>query len=210
MSAQRVDDQSGELQMEIFIDKDTNIQKYKCLLCDSKFKKKFTSLRSDHMKRHISTVHLNKKAVCECGARISPPVLNRHKRTSCPLKKRNASASERIVQSSDGSVSGKCEFNYKIVTSADGMSTRITYDDIVLNGIKMKLVPVEVGANDAQSDAEWMMEEEWIESDPEGTSNGKFFYDNSFTSREELILIELSIVTEIVVDGNAIQDVPEN
>lgn len=120
--------------VEKYTDKDTNLPMYKCKMC------KYKSFRVDHVKRHINTVHEKKKIVCECGASISPPVLNRHKTTSCPLKKSDA------PKMNDGTVSGQCRFNYKVITSADGMCT-ITYDDIVINGIKMSLTPVAAAGN---------------------------------------------------------------
>lgn len=112
----------------------------------------FYSCRKDRVKRHIQDVHERKRAICECGAEITQSVLSRHRNESCPargknkIKNKKSKASNKPANVTNQPINdvqtGKIEINYRMEQS-DGALV-ITHDDIIINGIKLSLVPHEL------------------------------------------------------------------
>lgn len=112
---------------------------HQCSLCN------YSSNRKDRVTRHIRDVHENKRVMCECGKKITASILQRHKTSSCSLRKnltkvskKNGTKTFENRNEADETRGAFC-CNYTI-KSAEG-STVIEHDDILINGIPMALVP---------------------------------------------------------------------
>lgn len=118
---------------------------HQCSVCN------YSSNRKDYVTRHIRDVHENKRVICECGKKITASILQRHKTSSCALRKNFTKSSKKneTKTSENGNQSdetrGAICFNYTI-TSAEGNMV-IDHDDIIINGIPMALVPRSMVAN---------------------------------------------------------------
>lgn len=85
-----------------------------CTLCS--FREKVG--RKDNFDRHMKQTHFGIRSTCDCGAKLKSSSLSRHKKKSCPLRKRCAS-NERSVT---GSIVSKkiCECGIEMRASSIG------------------------------------------------------------------------------------------
>lgn len=112
----------------------------------------YSSCRKKRVERHYRDVHQKQRKICECGASITTSVFSRHKKESCPLqgknlnKKKKRKMTEQPANELDVQ-NGKIEINYRMEKSADGVLV-FSHDEIIINGIRMSLVPHELTNNE--------------------------------------------------------------